>query len=196
MLASLEKSLMDRGIRISIDRQAGILRLSDQAVTFEKGKADLPAKAQENIRHLAEALRHVLPCYAAGIPQSGCVGASPILETVLIEGHTDSQPFQGMSDAQSAAMNDELSTRRALAVFQLLRQFQPPLDTLRNGGDLPLIGVSGYGERRPLADATGTLRGDFDRNRRIDVRFVLTSRTSAELEDLQRKIRSILDEKP
>ncbi len=47
--------------------------------------------------------------------------------------------------------NDRLSTARALTVFAERRQQQPLLDDLRNTEAQPLLGVSGYGERRPLA---------------------------------------------
>ena len=61
------------------------------------------------------------------------------------------------------------------------RQAQPSLDTLRNSDQQPLLGFSGYGPRRPLPDALGTSPAEFQKNRRIDLRFVLSSRTSNEL---------------
>lgn len=195
MLDSLEKALSDRGVRVTIDRQSGVLRLSGDLL-FETGQADFRERARDTVRVLAAALKEVLPCFATGVRSASCVEPARILETVLVEGHTDRQPYRGVPVSQSQAMNDELSTRRALAVFQALRQDQPLLDSLQNGENLPLLGVSGYGERRPLQEAVGSSPAEYERNRRIDVRFVLTSRTSAELEDLQRRIRNILDEEP
>jgi len=60
------------------------------------------------------------------------------------------------------------------------------LDDLRNSEGIPLLGLSGYGERRPVAP--GLTEEAFAQNRRIDLRFVLSSRTS---EDVRRLIEEI-----
>lgn len=192
MLETLEESLRERGVRVSIDRRSGILRLSGDLL-FQTGQEAYRPEAAATVRMLAEVLGDVLPCYADGAPTPACPEPTPILETVLVEGHTDRQPYRGVSHSDSQARNDELSTRRALAVFQTLRQTQPDLESLRNADGMPLLGVSGYGERRPLPDALGATPADFERNRRIDVRFVLTSRTSEELERLRDQIRDVLE---
>ena len=62
------------------------------------------------------------------------------------------------------------------------------LDTIRNRDGLQLLGEAGYGDRRPLPDALGASDDDFRKNRRIDIRFVLTSRTSDELNRLRAHI--------
>jgi len=191
MLQSLEKALTARGVRVRVDTRSGVLRLSGDLL-FETGQADYRAEAGETVRILAEALADILPCYAAGASGERC---EAILETVLVEGHTDRQPYRGMSPAQSQAANDDLSARRALAVFKSLRQTRPLLGELRSSDDLPLLGVSGYGERRPLPDSGGDTALEFERNRRIDVRFVLTSRTSGEIERLREQIRQVLGER-
>ena len=95
-----------------------------------------------------------------------------------------SQHSRRKTSSQSQQENDRLSTARALTVFAELRRLQPALDELRNPGAQPLLGVSGYGERRPLPDAWTLAEADLGRNRRIDLRFVLSSRTSDELRRL------------
>ncbi len=195
MLQSLQDSLRERGVRVTVDTQSGVLRLSGDLL-FETGQAAFRDQARDTVRVLAEVLGEVLPCYAAGSPAATCPKPEPILETVLVEGHTDRQPYRGVTASLSQAKNDELSTQRALAVFQTVRQTQPRLDALRNTDAIPLLAVSGYGERRPLPGALGETAQDFERNRRIDVRFVLTSRTSDELERLRDQIRSVLEKSP
>lgn len=192
MLQNIEERLLERGVRVSIDRRSGVLRLSGDLL-FETGAEAYRPAAAQTVRLLAGVLGEVLPCYAAGAPTQACPKPTPILETVLVEGHTDRQPYRGMALATSQARNDFLSTQRALAVFQTLRSAEPQLEALRNGDGLPLLGVSGYGERRPLPDALGETSADFERNRRIDVRFVLTSRTSYELDRLRGQIRDVLE---
>jgi len=185
LLKSLEASLSERDINVIVDPEAGILRLSGD-VLFDLGRAEYRQEATATLHVLAQSLAETLPCYSAGVA-SGCSGdVEPILETVLIEGHTDRQSWGGLARDVSQARNDELSAQRALRVFQTLRRTAPVLDDLRSGADLPLFGISGYGERRPLG-------GDFAEDRRIDVRFVLSSRTSQELEALKRRIDELLE---
>jgi chemotaxis protein MotB len=104
---------------------------------------------------------------------------------VLIEGHTDHRPITGAARYRD---KDQLSTERALAVFAEMRKDQPGLDAIRNPDGLQLVGETGYGDRRPLPDALGATDEDFRRNRRIDIRFVLTSRTSDDLKRLREHI--------
>lgn len=191
LLLSLEQALLKQGVRVTLDPEAGVLRLSGDLL-FETGQAVYRQEAAGTVLALADVLAGVLPCYTDG-GATGCGGDTmPILETVLVEGHTDRQPYRNLAQDQSRARNDRLSTDRALAVFQSLRQTQPVLDGLRNSGGLPLLGVSGYGERRPLPEARGTSEEDYRQNRRIDLRFVLSARTSEELQRLRDQIRDVL----
>jgi flagellar motor protein MotB len=191
LLVELEQQLHSRGIQVVVDQRSGVLRLAGDLL-FSSGSAALSGDALRTVRALADALAHTLPCYASDAPASDCPnGALPVLETVLIEGHTDHRPF---TDTSRYRDNDQLSTERALAVFTEVRRAQPVLDSLRNGMGLQLLGASGYGDRRPLADAQGTTEDDFKRNRRIDIRFVLTARTSDELQRLRDTIRQAIGE--
>jgi len=141
---------------------------------------------------LGEVLAEVLPCFSHGAPRRNCEQSDvPILEAMLVEGHTDRQPFMGMSPAESEAKNDLLSTERALTVFAQLRQQQRLLDELRNPTDQPLLGVSGYGQRRPLPDATTLSQAHLEQNRRIDLRFILSARTSDEIRQLLEDIAAL-----
>jgi chemotaxis protein MotB len=185
LLASLDRQLRAQDVQVGIDRRAGVLRLSGDLL-FATNSATLNSDAQRTVRVLADVLGRTLPCYAEEHPTADCpAGAVPVLETVLIEGHTDSRPLTGNGRYRD---NDELSTERALAVFAALRQDQPGLDQIRNRAGLQLLGEAGYGDRRPLPDAQGTSAEDLRQNRRIDIRFVLTSRTSRELKRLRARI--------
>lgn len=193
MLETLAETLRGNGVNVVIDPDSGVLRLAGD-VLFATGEANYRDEARETVEILADVLAQTLPCFAVSIDSPPCgEDAAPILETMLVEGHTDRQPYRGLSASDSQARNDELSTGRALRVFATLRQRAPALDALRNADGLPLIGVSGYGERRPLADAQSDSANDYERNRRIDLRFVLSSRTSDELERLRTRIQQILD---
>jgi chemotaxis protein MotB len=185
LLQRLAHGLDVAGIRFVLDQQSGVLHLSDE-VPFATGRSDLTdPRTKHTVQVLAEVLASILPCFTQGAERHDCgSGDLPILEAVLVEGHTDKQSYPNLTAAQSQQENDRLSTARALTVFAELRQQKPVLDDLRNTANQPLLGVSGYGERRPLSDATTLAEADLKRNRRIDLRFVLSSRTSDELKRL------------
>ena len=192
LLQRLATRLETAGIRFTLDQRSGVLHLSD-AVPFPTGRSDLAdPTARHTVEVLAKVLDDVLPCFAGMTGRAGCTASDgAILETMLVEGHTDSQPYPTMTPLQSQAENDRLSTARALTVFATLRQLQPDLDDLRNPAGQPLLGVSGYGQRRPLPAALGSAESELTRNRRIDLRFVLSTRNSDELRHLLDEITTL-----
>jgi chemotaxis protein MotB len=220
LLISLQQSLSNKGVSVSIDPTSGILRLPEDLL-FKTGDATIGKDNLPRLQTLAAVLASTLPCYVHGGDPSRCGNAVvPILETVLVEGHTDRQaykntvlpsatpvptaggalfakpappsPATAIVAKDSELRNDRLSTDRALNVFKELRQAQPSLDTLRNSDQQSLLGFSGYGQRRPLPDALGTSQAEFKKNRRIDLRFVLSARTSDELMQLREQIEQAL----
>jgi chemotaxis protein MotB len=218
LLVSLQQSLSNKGVTVSIDPASGILRLPEDLL-FKTGDAAIGRENLPRLQTLAAVLASTLPCYVHGGDTSGCKVAAPILETVLVEGHTDRQAYKNtvlpvatpaptagtffakpvpppapkvIVAKDSELRNDRLSTDRALNVFKELRQAQPSLDALRNSDQQPLLGFSGYGPRRPLPDALGSSQAEFQKNRRIDLRFVLSARTSDELMRLREQIQHAL----
>lgn len=186
LIETLARDLSDRNIEVVADPNAGLLHVSGDLL-FDSGSYILKEEARQTVKVLADVLGKVLPCYAEGGVRTGCPQDSePILEALLVEGHTDHQPYR---DAQGKSFgNDRLSTERALTVFEELWQSRTGLDGLRNTDQLALLGFSGYGDRRPLPDAQGLTETDYKRNRRIDLRFVLTPKTSSEFEELRKRI--------
>ena len=191
LLTTLQTVLSQRGIEVWVDRQAGILHLPGDLL-FETLSATLGPRQRDSVGILATALARILPCFTPITDRTRCDPPNlPVLETVLIEGHTDRRPIgaagTGFRD------NDQLSTERALAVFAELRRAQPSLDALRNAdGSYPLLGVSGFGDRRPLPQAQGSAEADYGLNRRIDLRFLLAR--TAELERLRSQLEAALNE--
>ncbi|MBN9597771.1 MAG: hypothetical protein J0G36_20760 [Afipia sp.] len=219
LLTSMKQSLATKGVAVSVDVNSGILRLPEDLL-FNTGESTIQKQNVPKLRTLAEVLAGILPCYIEGVAGQDCDKASaPILETVLVEGHTDRQAFsttvqQQASPAQtggffsspapapppkivrtadsSEVRNDRLSTERALNVFKELRLARPSLGELKNSSQQSLLGFSGYGPRRPLPEALGTSKEDYKKNRRIDLRFVLSSRTSNEFQRLREQIQQAL----
>jgi len=170
ILNHLQQSLKDKGLQVEIDTKTGVLRLPDD-VLFDKGRWQLSDAGQAAIAKVAGAMVDVLPCYTAS---NLCKGQrSPhLIDAVFVEGHTD-------SDAMYGEMNNYgLSVRRAETTFTELQLKQPALRGFLNKpvgepGSAPILGLSGYGPDRPIAN------GDTDAakklNRRIDLRFLMTT---------------------
>ena len=89
-----------------------------------------------------------------------------LLETLLIEGHTDNVP---VAPGRRFADNLELSSMRAATVHRMIAACEPTIEQMVNSHGYPILSTSGYGETRPA-----TLDADrVDDNRRIDLRFLL-----------------------
>lgn len=170
ILNNLQKSLKDKGLQVEIDTQTGVLRLPDD-VLFDKARWELNDKGQAAISKVAKAMVEILPCYTAS--HLCKEERSPhLIDAVFVEGHTD-------SDAMYGTMNNYgLSVRRAETTFTMLQRNQPELNGFRNKPEgepssAPILGLSGYGPDRPIAQ--GDSEEAKKRNRRIDLRFLMTT---------------------
>ncbi len=172
LLTDIRRQLAQEGINVQIDEANGVLRLTEDAVRFAPGRADLVDTNKDNVGKIARVLARVLPKYTPcraggdkpGGDKPGCTPpAGAAIETVFIEGHTDS--------TGSDADNWMLSTARAVATYRELVAVSPALRSFLNVRREEVLSVSGYAATRPI-DAR-TVREAFDRNRRIDLRFVM-----------------------
>ena len=157
---------------VTIDEQNGTLQLGGD-ILFPTGSTDPLPDALPKLRLLAEALDKVLPCYSVAAD----VATAPVcnlrhhgrLDAVYIEGHTDTTPIH----TARFQNNWDLSAARASETFgQFIAAF-PTLAMLKNDQHAALIGVSGYGEFRPVDD-NSTAAG-MQHNRRIELRFIMAS---------------------
>lgn len=194
LLERMRERLHERGVIVQIDHRSGVLRLPERELRFPTRSAELGPEERRAVRVLAEVMAEVLPCFAEGGARTGCAADDqPVLETVLIEGHTDKRPLAPDRDFRD---NFQLSAARALTVYRALAADRPALLGLLNPDQQPLLGVSGYGETRPLPGALGDSERDLAANRRIDIRFILSARTTDEIERLREEIRRALGEIP
>jgi chemotaxis protein MotB len=173
--------LLQNALPVSIDEANGTLQLGGD-VLFPKGSADAYPEALPKLRLLADALGRVLPCYAETSerkPQSACTTQHKgRLDAVYIEGHTDTTPIRSARFQN----NWELSAARAAVTFNTLIEAAPVLGRLKNDRDEKLIGVSGYGEYRPVDP--GTSEAAMQRNRRIELRFVMVAPNPDQLDPI------------
>ena len=89
-----------------------------------------------------------------------------LLETLLIEGHTDDVP---VATGNRFRDNLELSSMRAATVHRMIVVCEPGVEHLLSTDDYPILSTSGYGYTRPATHDPERIRD----NRRIDLRFLL-----------------------
>ncbi|HUZ73034.1 MAG TPA: OmpA family protein [Stellaceae bacterium] len=170
LLRDMAKILGGR-LPVTIDEKDGTMRLGGD-ILFPSGSADVYPDALPKLQLLGAALDLVLPCYAVAAPPptASCDRRHQgRLDAVYIEGHTDTTPIH----TPHFQNNWELSAARASATFRRMVEDFPALGTLKNDAGRALIGVSGYGEYRPI-DTSGTPAG-MRRNRRIELRFIMAT---------------------
>jgi len=178
MLVDIRTQLAGEGLSVQVDDANGVLRLTEDAVRFATNRADLVDRNKENVGKIARVLGRVLPKYApcrAGGDKPACAALSgAAIETLFIEGHTDATGLD--------VDNWQLSTARAVSTYRELIAVAPSLRTLLNQRGEEVVSVSGYASTRPI-DARN-VREAWDRNRRIDLRFVMETDTRQGLEQI------------
>lgn len=167
LLEEVVSRLNKQGIRVSLDPDNGIIRLPEELL-FDSGQAVVRPEAAAALDILASELNQLLKTWCDKDARFG-------LESLFIEGHTDSRPIK----TDKFSDNWELSTSRAVNISRALTASQPMLGNYKNPRGLAVIGVSGYGEFRPVADnATDDGRR---KNRRIDLRFLIAYPSGEEI---------------
>ena len=159
--------------RVQVNPKTGVISLPE-AVLFPRGSAELSASGREVLRSAAAQLETAMPCYVESHRVPERCPDNPYgheIETVFIEGHTDSVPFSG-----GRRDNFDLALARARAVDQAL-VVNTPLREFRNKAGQPLFSFSAYADTRPLP---GTDPKD-GANRRVDLRIVLSYKPIDEL---------------
>lgn len=167
ILEDVVSRLKEKGIKVTLDPDNGVIRLPE-ALLFDSAQSTLRPEGSAALQVVAGELSQVLERWCA--PDEDFR-----LEALFIEGHTDSNPIKTAKFAD----NWELSTSRAVSISRALTQANPDLLEYRNPSGLPVIGVSAYGENRPVDD-NSTDEGR-RKNRRIDLRFILAYPTDEQI---------------
>ena len=182
ILEQLQRKLKEQGVPVIIDSENGVLRLPD-SVLFDSGQSALKPQGRANVEHLASALMEILPCYSDGVQRPAkCPPNKHKLESVYIEGHTDSDRFSGNGGLKD---NWDLSVVRATNTYRTLIEYQAGLSNLcapKQNRCEPILSVSGYGPQRPVPDGEGTEDERKQQNRRIDLRLIMMTPDSGQAE--------------
>jgi chemotaxis protein MotB len=158
---------------VRVDPKTGVISLPED-VLFARGSAQLSDTGREILVRAADQLAEALPCFVDSQRGNRSCPDNPYrheIETVFIEGHTDSVPFAGRGRD-----NFDLSLARARAVEQAMVS-NSPLSTFRNRAGQQVFSFSAYADKRPLpgTDPTDGV------NRRVDLRIVLSYKPIEEL---------------
>jgi len=173
-LEALVSRLYTKGFTVDLDESNGTLRLPERLL-FSAGEARLQPRGEQALRVLAREM-------FGTVIKGG--GSGPLKwEAVYVEGHTDDVPIH----TSEFASNWELSSARAINTFKALINAKPDLEYLTNSLGRAVFGISGYGENRPVAD-NATYHGR-QKNRRIDIRFVMAYPSQAEIVEMERKLK-------
>ena len=156
-----------------------VLRIPEKTLAFASNSYTIPG--QTKTRHAVTAIGLALH-RALNRPADDKSGRSRryYLDTIFIEGHTDSQP------STREKGNWGLSSFRAISLWEFWQNnlhVSPRLDELTNASRQKLFSISGYAASRPLA-ANERNERQRQRNRRIDLRFTVKRPAVTELENL------------
>lgn len=175
-----------------IDPASGVITLPADTL-FPKGLAELNTGGVEVLGRAKEALNGILPCYIYSERKNriNCP-ANPNeveIETIFIEGHTDSTPLQ-----RGIYTNWHLGLDRAHAVYDVLTV--GPMQNFKNERSLDVVGISSYADKRPNKDEPT----DDAKNRRVELRFVLafkpqTNKSVPDTRSLQDKLQKTMGTK-
>lgn len=155
----------------TVDPKTGVISFPEKTF-FNLGSSRLLEKGRMDLTQIREQLEKNLPCFVASelsTKREQCKKSNPTgntIETIFIEGHTDSIPF-----AVGTGDNYKLSLDRARAVEAEFVQIGS-LKEMRNEAGQPIFSFSAYADSRPRA---GIDPAD-PSNRRVDLRIVLTYR--------------------
>ncbi|MDB4630586.1 OmpA family protein [Akkermansiaceae bacterium] len=172
ILNEIAKVLQSKGIKVEISDNSTVLRIPEDTLAFDTGKWKIPRRSEDGISEIGDII------YRAITKDNRL----DYLDTIFVEGHTDSLPLQREMG------NWGLSTYRAISVWQHWENASgqsSQLAELENHEGKPVFSVSGYEATRRLVknDITDEMRR---RNRRIDLRFTMKSVDKTDLEQILR----------
>ena len=164
MVHTIGTKLQNAGVPVTINQVSGVISLPADTL-FARGSAELESLGVRTLRQSAEQLQQVLPCYIYSqrrhLPADCPPNPQQVeIETILIEGHTDSVPLH-----RGDYNNWHLGLDRARAVYKVLGS--EGMQRYRNEREQPVFGISSYADERP------TSKDNDAQNRRVELRFVL-----------------------
>ncbi len=187
---AIGKKIQQSGVPVVIDPASGVITLPADTL-FPMGLAELNTDGVAVLGRAKLALNGILPCYiySERKNRSNCPpNPNEVeIETIFIEGHTDSTPLQ-----RGIYTNWHLGLDRAHAVYDVLTV--GPMQNFKNERSLDVVGISSYADKRPNKDEPK----DDAKNRRVELRFVLafkpqTNKSVPDIRSFENKFQKTMD---
>ncbi|PIE74528.1 MAG: chemotaxis protein MotB [Deltaproteobacteria bacterium] len=177
ILYEIKATLAKQSIIVEVVDNDTVLRIPETTLTFLSNSYDIPNKPnlQEAIKKIGLALHKAI--LKPLNDHSSSIKRFKYLDTVFIEGHTDSRPTSRTKG------NWGLSTFRAISLWEFWENsldIKPSFGEMRNAFQQKLFSVSGYASSRRLQLIENT-EEQRAMNRRIDIRFTIKRPTIKEL---------------
>lgn len=175
ILNEVREDLAKQNIKVEIADNETVIRIPEETLSFKSGEDLIPEGMLDAVKHIGMVLH-------TAIMKNDRFS---YLDTVFIEGHTDSEPItRGKYWTKG---NWGLSADRAITVWKLWKEdliLEPSLNELKNHSGEKLFSVSGYAATRrvELDESTPELRA---KNRRIDIRFTVKRPSIEDLEKIK-----------
>ncbi len=179
ILFEIRDRLIKHNIEVLVADNETVLRIPEETLSFDSDSFTLPASesAQLSIRLIGQVLYEAITSPFDSRSEDKRLRFE-LLDTVFIEGHTDSQPSTRVKG------NWGLSTYRAISLWEFWEDslmVDPPFSELKNSSDRRLFSVSGYAATR-RANEEEITPDDRRENRRIDIRITVKRPRSKEME--------------
>lgn len=162
ILLDIKDDLAKQNIIVEIVENDTVLRIPESTLSFGSAKDTLPEdeRTQTEVAAIGDALHKAITKEERW----------KYLDTVFVEGHTDSVDiwYRGKG-------NWGLSTDRAVSIWKVWQEkntLLPKLNELKNFNGQLLFSVSGYADTRRV-DLVEKSEAQRARNRRIDIRFTV-----------------------
>lgn len=172
MLEEIRIELAEQGIHVELAENQSVLRIPDDQLYFQTLRYDIPEDRSFAVKSIGQALFE-------SITKDD---RSRFIDTIFIEGHTDSRPARRLEMG-----NWGLSSYRAITVWDYWRtnhSYGREMSALRNRDGKPMFSVSGYAATRPKIEVDNTAEKQ-RQNRRIDVRITMRQPSLIDLQDIK-----------
>lgn len=182
VLQEIKEGLVSQGIQVTVNEDNTVLSIPSSLLGFDSASYEIKPQ------YSSVALK--IGSVVTGVITKG--DRQKYLDTVFVEGHTDSQAYSGLEGTG----NWGLSTFRAISIWNLwgsnlAADVRP--NSLKTADGRPLFSVSGYADTRP-ANATQKTDADRSINRRIDIRFTIIRPSNDDLLDIEERFASESDD--
>jgi flagellar motor protein MotB len=180
VLYEIRDELLKNKILVEIADNDTVLRIPEKTLSFSSNSDRIPTdkNTQDTVKLIGIALHNAINKKVVSIDSTKM--RYEFLDTVFIEGHTDSWPTKREKG------NWGLSAFRAISLWDFWNKnvgLSPKFNRMANANGIKLFSVSGYAasRRTQLVEKTAAQRSQ---NRRIDLRFTIKSPSISELEGI------------